>query len=77
MAFHSSIRKEVSIVLLIIVVKLARLSTFELTAAKLTVVVMVLDLLSSVEVEVEEEARQRSESIDYHQLQFIVTILPL
>ena len=74
MAFHSSIRKEVSIVILIIVVKLARLSTFELTAAKLTVVVMVLDLLSSVEVEVEEEARQRSEFIDYHQLQFIVTI---
>ena len=74
MALHSSIRKEVSMVLLIIVVKLARLSTFELTAAKLTVVVMVLDLLSSVEVEVEEEARQRSEFIDYHQLQFIVTI---
>ena len=76
MAFHSIIRKEVSIVLLIIIVKLARLSTFELTVAKLTVV-MVLDLLNSVEVEVEEEARQRSESIDYHQLQFIVTILPL
>ena len=59
MAFHSSIRKEVSIVLLIIVVKLARLSMFELAAAKLTVVVMVLDLLFSVEEEVEEEARQR------------------
>ena len=59
MALHSSIRKEVSMVLLIIVVKLARLSTFELTAAKLTVVVMVLDLLFSVEEEVEEEARQR------------------
>ena len=59
MALHSSIRKEVSIVLLIIVVKLARLSMFELTAAKLTVVVMVLDLLFSVEEEVEEEARQR------------------
>ena len=59
MAFHSIIRKEVSIVLLIIIVKLARLSTFELTAAKLTVVVMVLDLLFSVEQEVEEEARQR------------------
>ena len=59
MALHSSIRKEISIVLLIIVVKLARLSTFELTAAKLTVVVMVLDLLFSVEEEVEEEARQR------------------
>ena len=52
MAFHSIIRKEVSIVLLIIIVKLARLSTFELTAAKLTVVVMVLDLF--------EQCRSRS-----------------
>jgi hypothetical protein len=41
MAFHSSSSKEVSIIHLVIVLKLARLYTFKLTAEKLAVVVMV------------------------------------